>query len=378
MDFSIPTGALKQTLPLKDRWFQTLEKQMHKDLVMLPGNGCPPPIKAMKAHAAANPKFARSCLFVRFSNGQCTLTPPQAKPNERGFHSVDSRWETYARMLVDLGAWCTQHGLTLPETELAIYCCDTYAWEPEARAFPWLVMAKPLNRPGLLIPDDSFITHALGGNGALPQKTGHAEWAWAKALAAGKKIKGKTTGTDPVFYFKGARTGARKWDVRTTLERATAQDPTFKVDLSGTREPWPAWAKYGALLDLPGNQPWSYRRKFLHLLGRPIIQLDVRRFASAQDQDGSERWVQFYDCLLQPSKHYAPFSVDYMDDASAPPTVNVDALRATALNATSAGKFATAFTGRRVLSKLTPAHVLQYLYMLIWNYHLYFGGGKPT
>lgn len=375
MDFAVPTGTLVPKLPHTDKWVQTLEKQIHSDLLSLPGKGSGPPISDMKRYAGSNPKFARSCLFVKVGAGQCTLTPPQAKPNERGFRSVDTRWKTFARMLADLGAWCVAHGLTLPETELAIFCCDTYAWEPEARAFPWFIMAKPANRQGILIPDDSFVTHKLDGNGGLPSQPGHEAWAWNEALAKSKKIKGKTTGTKPVFYFKGARTGARKWDVRSTLEQSTSTDPAFKIDLSGTRESWLTWATYGALLDLPGNQPWSYRRKFVHLLGRPVVQVDVRRFASAQDPDGSERWIQFYDCLLQPSKHYAPFSVDHVDGA-APPEVDVDALRATALNATSAGKFASTFSGRRVLSKLTPSHVLQYLYMTLWTYHLYFGGAS--
>lgn len=371
--FVVPTGELVRKLVHKDTWFKQLEKRIHTDLCQLPGRGAPPPINEMVAFAASNPKYARSCLFVTFENGRCQIKLPTPQRNERGVTSIDSRVHTYVRMLQDLAQWCTGHDLTLPETSFAIYCCDTYAWEPEACNFPWFVMAKPINRQGILIPDDSFVTH--GATGTVPVATlppGPASWKWGEALSQCKKIKGNTSGTVPAFFFRGSNTGSTKWDTRGIMASATEHDDEISICLErGNREPWTTWSKYGALLDLPGNQPWSYRRKYLHLLGRPIVQMDVHRFASAQDENGTDRWIQFFDNLLVAHKHYAPFFVDYVDDES-PKMPNVSGIKATALHVSCPNKLSSKFSGRRVMSRMTVSHVLQYLYMTIWHYKLYF------
>lgn len=371
IEFECPTGPLIEKLPHMDKWFGKLETRIHQDLGALNGRQHPPPIAEMQAWAASHTKFARSCLFITLSKNTCSIQLPTPTRNDRGISSIDSRCHTFIRVFRDLAHWCTQYKLQLPETQLAIYCCDTYAWEPEAHNFPWFVMAKPENRNGILIPDDSFVTHGLTRNESNEMISPDAPWAWTTALAQAKKIKGKTSGTRPQFFFKGSNTGATKWDVRGQLAKHSSSKSNVNIQLGRDREPWTNWAQYGALLDLPGNQPWSYRRKFLHLLGRPVIQIDVERFADKEDHNGTARWIQFYDALLEPSKQYAPFKVRFFDN-DPPEEPPLETILATSLCVASPKKFSSKFSGRRVLSKLTTSHVLQYWYMTLWHYKLYF------
>lgn len=373
--FSVPTGQLVEKLVHTDPWLKTLEKRVHSDLCEYDGHGTTPPIQEMRAYAAAHPKYTRSCLFVKFEAGTCTVDLPVAQPNERGVKTIDSRAHTFVRMLQDLGAWCTKHGLVLPETDFAIYVSDTYAWEPDAAPFPWFVMAKPENRRGLLIPDDSFVTHGLAGPEPLESISPTVDmWAWDQCLESASQIKGKSSGTVQKFFFKGANTGAEKWNVRDLMRTATASNRKFLIDLEPGKESWYKWARYGALLDLPGQQPWSYRRKYLHLLGRPVVQVDVERFIPQEDGtlgEPTKRWIQFFDGLFTASKNYVPVSVTYTD-GHRPLLPDIRMIQATSLQSREAKKISRKFNGRLKLRKMTSSHVIQHLYMQLWHYKMYF------
>ena len=367
MQFPVPTGSLgANAIVHTESWCKKLESQIHRDIKSFTKDAFD--IQKMKAYAKSNPKYARSVIFFSLRNGTCTVEYPMAKPNERGFSSIDSRVHTFVRMFQDLAKWAKQHNLTLPEIDVPVYCCDTYAWEKDAQDFPWFVLAKPKNRKGILIPDDSFITHGLNGNLPLNKVK---EWQWDQSLEAAKKIKGSQCGTQPFIFFQGTNTGASKWNTRHIVAKNTEHNPVFRVLLGKSKTDWPSWSEYGALLDLPGNQPWSYRRKYLHLLGRPVFQIDVERYKDAQDQDGTDRWIQFFDGLLQPYKHYVPSTVQYVEGEPGP-TPQLVLMEASALHVRDRGKFSSKFTGRRVMMKLTSSHVLEYLYMTLWHCKLYF------
>jgi len=366
-EFAVPTGPMKPHIPHKETWMKLLETQIQQDLASIPGHHSPPPMDAMKHYVQTTPKYRRSCMFVCIKANHCTIELPTPEVNARGFVSIDSRVHTFNQMVRDLAQWCTHHGLTLPETEFAIYSCDTYAWEPEAAQFPWFVLAKPANRPGILIPDDSFLSHGMTGNEPVSMHT--TQWAWDTALAHSANLRASQSGSMPTFFFKGANTGATKWNTRDLLRSQTSGNARVHIDLTPTKESWVEWGRYGALLDLPGNQPWSYRRKYLHLLGRPIIQLDVERFTSSTDSNGTARWIQFFDKLLVPYKDYVPQSVTYID---VPPVPEWATMEATGIHASMNHQFASKFSGRRKMRKLTSSHVLQYLYMTLWHYKLTF------
>ncbi len=344
----------------------------------------------------------------------------------------DNRRTIYRQMVLDLDVWCAHHRLPLPEVEFVIYATDTYVWESYASMFPWLIMAKPANRNGVLIPDNSFISHDMSGGevrglaaAALAHVTIGADGRPAGDVGEGALSRsgpvepgsgsGTTTTTtttppttttttprpppppqtttadnannnsgssgdlparslppepayvwdrvkaqmaelvtvdpackEPVLFFKGANTGADKYATRQHLmelqqrqreaapgeeeeaeELAQNQSQSssksssnkssnkrlplpLQIDLLGSKQPMFEWSRKRVVLDLPGHQPWSYRRKYLYLLRSVVFHVDTRVQYTADDV--TEGWQLFFDHIFEPGKDYVALTQHAFDE----------------------------------------------------------------
>ena len=145
----VDLGSLKN-LPFRDDYQKKLESGIKKsvDEYKLDSDPFPNMVKYLKT----NIKYRRRCLPVAIKNGKITYITPNPKANIWGRDGVDERVFVFIKMLQDLDKWCKSHNLPLPESRFIIYVADTYAWEETAKEYPWLIMSKPINRPGIL-PD---------------------------------------------------------------------------------------------------------------------------------------------------------------------------------------------------------------------------------
>jgi hypothetical protein len=204
-------------------------------------------------------------------------------------------------------AHCKSLGREVPDTKVYLYCSDVYAFEDQD--LPFLVIAKPRNKTGILVPDNTFCNH--------PTPHGAAQsWHETKQKCSEKHVDPSLK--EPVLFFRGPDTDKGRQDIRSTLSRLSSDDressngsPIFKVNLKG-REDLSDFCKYKFLLNLPGNQPWSYRFKYLFLMRSVVVNVDVRqRYVGGGGFNDS--WVNAFDVLFEPNVDYINLSFHWKE-----------------------------------------------------------------
>ena len=332
----------------------------------------------MTNYLKTNIKYRRRCLQVVIKKGQITYIAPNSKATIWKRDGVDNRVFTFVRMITDLDHWCADNNLILPECAFVIYVADTYAWEETAKDLPWFIMAKPINRPGILIPDDSFVTHGLSGDRQnLSTDKKSLNWMWDQMIKKSKSLSFDNDNNE--LYFKGANTGTFKFSTRDYLSKYKWDIP-ITINLGNKHESMFNWSKYIGLLNLPGNQPWSYRLKYLYLLKSPVVNIDVLlRYAEPNtekpDTDRLERWIQFFDHLFIPNKDYIQVSQIYYDNPKLPKFNElkkesydrlVDDIKLSYKKIKTENMYAE--NAYKKISNLSTSRMLQFLYVTIVKY----------
>ena len=366
---------LNDKIPHKDEYQKILESSIDSDLEKY--NIDNTSFSSMMDYLNTNIRYKRRCLPVIIKNGKITFISPNPKAGNWGRDGVDNRVFTFIRMIKDLDTWCDMNDLILPECEFVIYVADTYAWEDVAKDLPWFIMAKPINRPGILIPDNSFISHGESGdigstNIGKSSKNGGINWMWDSML---KKSKSQQhTDKIDMLYFKGANTGTFKFSTRDYLSKYDWDIPV-NINLNKQNESMFNWDKYSGLLNLPGNQPWSYRLKYLYLLKSPVVNVDVllKYDKSDKSDDSLDRWIQFFDPLFIPNKVYIQVNQIYYDNPKLP---DFNELRKESYEKIvddiklSYTKIDDVYAKRayKKISNLSTSRILQFLYVTIVKY----------
>jgi len=70
---------------------------------------------------------------------------------------------------------------------------------------------------------------------------------------------------------------------------------------------------YKYLLNLPGNQPWSYRFKYLFLMNSLVINVDVRQKCRSSGHS-NETWINFFDTIFEPNVDYINLTYYWKED----------------------------------------------------------------
>ncbi len=319
----------------------------------------------------SNFRFNWTCLVVSIRDNTMSIDMPC------DFDDLDlggdTRRSLFRDMLLALDVWCARHGLPMPEADFVISVRDTYVWEKHLANLPWMVVAKPRNRNGILVPDSSFLSHDMsnhhkthsnkpakqivlaGKHGLYTKPHGETPTSWrqhtpqlANTKAESKdefedqsttQFKDQSTNEfedhycveedvflwdelkqslvarsqsvvkQDVVFFKGADTTSDKCACRSLLRQANKV--FLEIDLLGSKQPMYLWAAKKFLLNLPGHQPWSYRRKYLYLLRSVVFHVDVVTHFS--EDDVSLGWELFFDRLFEEQTDFVRLELHAFD-----------------------------------------------------------------
>jgi hypothetical protein len=177
-------------------------------------------------------------------------------------------------------------GKSIPDVTLYIGTKDSHNYyEPE---LPIFVLAKPINEPGILIPDNTFDD-------------------WDKDREEIKTNCKKVIKESKVF-FRGANTGARDHNLRKLLEKdRKIKIPTY-IKISKAKVPQYTFCKYKYLLNLPGVGAWSYRFKYLFFMKSLVINVALH-YDYGKKYKLQSKWIQFFDNYFIPGEDY--IEIDY-------------------------------------------------------------------
>jgi hypothetical protein len=262
----------------------------------------------------------------------------------------------------------TQYGKRLPGHQpwlLPLFISDVYAYDfPE---LPFLVLAKPANRPGILVPDNTFVDHF--------------EESWG--TTRDRCLQQPPTDKKNVLYFCGANSDAQRQNIRQHLHDLPST-PTLPLQVSFTqRTHVSAFAQYRYLLNLPGNQPWSYRLKYLFLAQSAVIHVDVwQRYTDSATANGS--WGSFFDILFEKNVEYINLPFQWMEHHDAFNQYELKKLEQALeqtylfLETHPAQRDAMVARATRKIHALTMDFVYQSMFLLLVNYHHYFYGETMT
>lgn len=194
---------------------------------------------------------------------------------------------------------------------------DTYLVDQQH--LPMFTIAKPDNMNGILLPDNTFMSH--------PPDTQKNQYDWDTTKQLAKDYCTSITSAlsivktqENVLYFKGVDTTKHNHNIRMIM--AEQQDDLnendtklpLKVELITLNSFTPVWelCKYKYLLNLPGKQPWSFRKKFLLMLPSLVIDVVVKSYNNNKNNnDCPGEWINFFDQLFVPGIDYAKVSVNW-------------------------------------------------------------------
>lgn len=194
--------------------------------------------------------------------------------------------------------------MNFPNTKLFLFVSDVYVyWE---QSLPLFVIAKPKNKKGILIPDNTFTSH-LNVNKISENWETTKEKCIKKIIPFDKK--------KDVLFFIGGNTDTGRQNIREGLYKLSQGEKVSGLELEMTKSHLPLqiefahdrdlseFTEFKYLLNLPGNQPWSYRFKYLFLAKSLVINVDVRqKFGDLDYFNGT--WINFFDIIFEPNIDY--------------------------------------------------------------------------
>lgn len=185
-----------------------------------------------------------------------------------------------------------------------IYIMDSYLYEKDDQALPFFCICKPSNRNGILVPDNTFSCHQQNGK--------CLDWDETKKFVH-EKCETKSDNKKNKIFFRGANTGEDKHNLRKLFEMESKKNNIYDITIGSHQIPLYFFCKYKYLLNLPGNQPWSYRFKYLFLMYSIVINIDLRQhYPDSSDTNG--RWVNFFDFLFEEDIDYINLVFNWYED----------------------------------------------------------------
>lgn len=186
------------------------------------------------------------------------------------------------------------------DTYLIFWWLDRAPWEIKRVDFPLFTESKFVGDKFILIPDATFDTLSLQSKYGVDKA-----YNW-------DELKNKIIRYEPKkqlndIYFKGTDTGMKRNKLRHFMQKYQNGKVVVKLDTWQKYEPLYAWKEHGALLNLPGHYDWSNRFKYLFLLNKPIINVDV----DLMEAEGIDRkTITYIDYYVKPNVDYINIKVD--------------------------------------------------------------------
>lgn len=262
-------------------------------------------IKKMRSAIKTEPRLIECASIITIKNNEL-ITNYMAK-NEK------NRTNDILNLLKKSIEYIKNKKMNFPNTTLFFYISDVYSYEHQD--FPFIIMAKPKNKKGILIPDNTFECHNVPGSECE---------RWSKTVDICKKNQVELKNKKNKIFFIGANTDKNRQNIRENLYKLSNKQiiygiKTDKLPLEihlSKRIHICDFSNYKYLLNLPGNQPWSYRFKYLFLMNSVVINIDVRQKYKYLNKF-NDTWINFFDSIFEPNIDYInlPFFWKENDDA---------------------------------------------------------------
>jgi len=184
---------------------------------------------------------------------------------------------------------------------IPFFVSDSYFYHDND--IPILIEAKPCNKKGILFPDITNFCFKINNN----------KYNYDEFINLIKKKCKLNLIKKPLLYFKGANTGADKHNIRLKLYELSKNNQNYKINIGEKFIPIYKFCKYKYLLNLPGNQPWSYR--FMQILNMNSLVIDINVLQSYNNgKTFNDKWITFFSNFFIPNKHYIEINYKWIEN----------------------------------------------------------------
>jgi len=213
-----------------------------------------------------------------------------------------NRMDLLIQLIKRAQEYMDKNGKVLKDCTIYLYVGNVYAYEYQE--LPFFVLARPKNRTGILFPEETFMLHTI--------KNISLNWDEIKDVIkshCGIEMYDKIN----KIYFRGSNAGADKHNLRKLLEKERKFNKCYDITIGSYNVPIYDFCKYKYLLNLPANQPWSARFKYLFLMKSLIIHVDVKQYYEFSINDP---WITLIGQLFKDKKEFVNLTYDwhYNDD----------------------------------------------------------------
>jgi len=190
-----------------------------------------------------------------------------------------------------------------------LHVADEYIYQyPE---LPFMIIAKPEDKTGILIPDNTFVDIEPETKTAIDNKK-MINWDDNKTMINEKCNKIKITEKKNKIFFIGQNINMKKteFNIRKWLYEHQNRLDNLEILLTDNNNyvPMSNFCNYKYLLNLPGMSPWSFRFKFLFLMKSLIINIALlRKYSDSYDK----KWINIFDPMFIKNRDYVELNYEY-------------------------------------------------------------------
>jgi hypothetical protein len=237
-----------------------------------------------------NKKYAKLIMKITIKNNELSF--------ENTLH--DTRKNIFVDLFNKTKVYLNGTNRKFSDCIIYLYMIDSYNFE--FQDLPFFIVAKPDNKKGILIPDNTFKCHNIDRK--------CYDWDETKDIVS-ENCKIDESKKINKLFFRGANTGEDKHNLRGLLGQESVTNDIFDVTIGSHQIPLYEFCKYKYLLNLPGHQPWSYRFKYLFLMNALVINVDLRQ-NYGKGKNGT--WINFFDSFFEDGKDYVNLVYDWYED----------------------------------------------------------------
>jgi hypothetical protein len=107
------------------------------------------------------------------------------------------------------------------------------------------------------------------------------------------------------------------------LKELSSNSKNYEIHIKDKYVPMYDFCKYKYLLNLPGNQPWSYRKAKILPMGSLIIDILVNQSYIINNKKVTNgKWIQFFTEYFTPNEDYIEISYDWIEGITNDKEVN--------------------------------------------------------
>lgn len=238
-------------------------------------------------NALKHNRFVDTTICVKIFNGDVEIIYDTHKKEQ-------NRKRDMMTLLKNAISYYKEKGINFPNVLFYLYVTDTYAYQ--FQDLPFFIMAKPSNKTGILFPDNTYVCHDVN------KKC----YSWPKTVNECNRVDYPK---ENVMFFAGANTDAGRQNIRSGLHHLEDKvDFPLKILLQQPRLNVCEFKQFKYLLNLPGNQPWSYRFKYLFLMKSLVVNVNVIQKYD-EGTEWNEGWINFFDIIFEKDVDY--INIDY-------------------------------------------------------------------